>query len=227
MKFNAFEMDEPDALACGFHNEPGWTGAFTRTEAKGALPNGTPIRKLMSEPGDAHPVCSPGVVLGSIAMPPELTRGEKYCVQFAYFVEWAARPKVAVGVMDYKIADATPLPPFVARFDPNDERLIKAAWALRTQPGARERGPYRNVIRAISRAVRGFHWRLFDMHPDGLPTDKETGEMELVVAKPATFFDDFAMRLVMEDICNATGKGMARKMWPNAECKGSPDVVFV
>jgi hypothetical protein len=71
-------------------HEPGWHGAFTRNEALGAWRNGTPVVKQNSEPYDSTPDGTPGVVLGSI---PDYREGG----QMFYFVEWADKPKVAVG----------------------------------------------------------------------------------------------------------------------------------
>lgn len=80
-------------------NEPGWFGSFTRHQAPGALPNGAPIVKVVSEPGDANPVGTKGVVLGSLLAP---TGREE--VVYLYFVEWASFPRAAVAVAGWKIA---------------------------------------------------------------------------------------------------------------------------
>lgn len=77
--------------------EPGWTGSFTRHQAEGALANGTRIKKFLHEEGDGTPLGTLGKILGSIFVP------EVAPVPF-YFVEWDNRPKVAVGVMAWKIA---------------------------------------------------------------------------------------------------------------------------
>lgn len=80
--------------------EPGWFGMFTREQARGAIPTGTAIVKCWSEPGDAHEIGERGVVLGSIGpAPAELAHLSTYF----YFVEWAGRPRVAVGCIDRKI----------------------------------------------------------------------------------------------------------------------------
>lgn len=71
--------------------EPGWTGAFTRYQADGAIPNGSAIVKCDSEEGDGTPDGTPGIVLGSMRHP-EVLNGA-----FLYFVEWAAHPRVAVA----------------------------------------------------------------------------------------------------------------------------------
>lgn len=83
-----------------FQNEPGWIGAFTRQQAQGALPNGTRIVKQNSERGDAHPNGTPGVVLGSISHP-QVMGGVVF-----YFIEWAPKPRTAVGVLGTKIREA-------------------------------------------------------------------------------------------------------------------------
>ena len=87
----------------GYH--PGYTGAFTRSEAEDAIPNGTTIVKSWSEPGDGTPNGTLGTVLGSIdgaLYAPELVA--KFGARFMYFIEWSTAPKVAVGVTDKKIA---------------------------------------------------------------------------------------------------------------------------
>ena len=99
--------------------EAGYAGVFTRHEAEGAIPNGTRIVKVAVDGDgseDAHPIGARGVVLGSLEFPPGAVaevRQELAAkgldvpdVTFAYFVEWEARPRVAVGVMDWKIARA-------------------------------------------------------------------------------------------------------------------------
>ena len=80
--------------------EPGWIGAFTREQAAGALPNGTPIVKVQTENGDAHPVGTLGVVLGSFSHP-EILDGQLF-----YFTEWTHKPRVAVAVVAWKIERA-------------------------------------------------------------------------------------------------------------------------
>jgi hypothetical protein len=78
--------------------EPGWTGAFTRQQAPGALfANTSRIKKDKGEPGDTTPVGTEGTVLGSYYLP---ERG------FGYFVEWDDKPRVAVFVVGWKLAKA-------------------------------------------------------------------------------------------------------------------------
>lgn len=90
-------------------SEPGWMGAFTRDHAEGAIPNGARIVKLDGEPGDSTPSGTEGTVLGSIdARLPELRaearrQGVRPPDAYWYFVEWSNRPRVAVGLMDWKI----------------------------------------------------------------------------------------------------------------------------
>ena len=81
-------------------HEPGWVGAFTRETAQGAMPNGTRVVKCNAEKGDTHEDGTPGVVLGSMSSP-KIRAGE-----VMYFVEWAASPRVAVGVVAAKVRAA-------------------------------------------------------------------------------------------------------------------------
>lgn len=78
-----------------FIQEPGWRGAFTRDEADGALPNGTAIQKVKSEPGDFNPIGARGTVLGSLRAP---------SLGVAYFIEWETLPRCAVVVAAWKIS---------------------------------------------------------------------------------------------------------------------------
>lgn len=96
------EVGEPAADAMGLRNEPGWAGAFTRAQAAGALPSGTRIVKCNSEPGDTRADGSGGTILGSISHP-SLRGGEPL-----YFIAWDATPRMAVGVMAFKIKPAAP-----------------------------------------------------------------------------------------------------------------------
>lgn len=94
-----------------FRTETGWVGVFTRHQAEGAIPNGTAIVKADSEPGDAHPTGAKGTVLGSIPTIPEVeadarARGLRPPDAFFYSVEWSARPRVAINIMDWKIRRA-------------------------------------------------------------------------------------------------------------------------
>lgn len=78
-------------------NEPGWMGAFIRDRAENGLPNGTRVIKTNSKPDDGHPDGTPGVVLGSFSHPEIMDN------MVFYFIEWAPRPRVAVGCMASKI----------------------------------------------------------------------------------------------------------------------------
>lgn len=80
---------------------PGYTGGFTRDQAPGALRNGTRIMKANSEDGDGHPNGALGTVLGSIS-DPNVAKG-----MVMYFIEWDARPKVAVGTIGFKVVPAS------------------------------------------------------------------------------------------------------------------------
>lgn len=78
-------------------NEPGWVGTFTRHQAPEAtFRNGSRIQKAKQGPGDATPLGSLGTVLGSI-----------YAAGIVgYFVEWDWKPKVAVGIVGWRISRA-------------------------------------------------------------------------------------------------------------------------
>jgi hypothetical protein len=96
--------------------EVGWQGVFTRQQAAGAIENGARIVKLESEADDSQPNGALGTVLGSLEFPPgaaEEARAELLAkgqpprdVKYAYFVEWDALPRTAVGIMDWKIGRA-------------------------------------------------------------------------------------------------------------------------
>lgn len=73
---------------------PGWRGIHTRDEAPGAIRNGTRVRKVKTEPSDAHPIGAMATVLGSMTAPR---------VGMIYFVEWDALPRSAVAVVPWKI----------------------------------------------------------------------------------------------------------------------------
>lgn len=83
-----------------FNHEPGWTGAFTRHQADGAIPNGAVIVKCNSEKNDGTLDGTPGIVLGSFNHP-EVMNG-----MLCYFIEWADSPRVAVACMEFKVRPA-------------------------------------------------------------------------------------------------------------------------
>lgn len=84
--------------------EDGWVGVFTRDQVEGAIPNGTRIVKARRESGDATTIGTQGTVLGSIdaaSLGQQAPDGTP--VTYVYFVEFDSRPRVAVGIMDWKI----------------------------------------------------------------------------------------------------------------------------
>ncbi len=92
MKF--LRLTEAEAEVLQITCEPGWSGAFTRHQEPGAIPNGSPITKVKSEAGDLTRTGTHGTVLGSLY---HSTLG------FGYFVEWKDKPRVAAFVVGWKI----------------------------------------------------------------------------------------------------------------------------
>lgn len=119
--------------------------------------------------------------------------------------------------------------PITAHFHPDNRELIEGAWNLVVAGFPITDPMQRHVANCIAYAVKGFHERLRLMHPKGLPL--HDGEYHLMVAKPATFFDDYCMTLVIQDICNTTGIGVARHIdntpSTNPQWGRCPDVTFV
>lgn len=87
-------------------SEDGWKGVFTRDQAEGAIPNGAVVEKVLEDTpgGDLTPVGTRGTVLGSFDGSVARIPGPCGPVKFFYFVEWADKPRIAVGMMDFKIA---------------------------------------------------------------------------------------------------------------------------
>lgn len=84
--------------------EPGWYGVFTRAQVLGAYPNGTRVVKVAQDPGgDLNPLGATGTILGSMRHPERPD-------QLAYFIEWDSHPRLAVVVIDWKLARDEDLP---------------------------------------------------------------------------------------------------------------------
>lgn len=80
-------LDHRTASELEIGYEDGWIGAFTRHQAAGAIPNGTPIVKLKTDPAEdnINPEGTRGVVLGSIdgsLVAPDLVR--EFNARFMY-----------------------------------------------------------------------------------------------------------------------------------------------
>lgn len=91
---NKYVEDDPSDELCG---------VYITLESPGALPNGTEVVKVNSEPGDGHPDGTEGIVVGSI--------GPAYMEKFgrdmlAYFVEWHGTP-MPIGTVDIKVKKKT------------------------------------------------------------------------------------------------------------------------
>jgi hypothetical protein len=67
---------------------------YVTSEAPGAWRNGTRVRKKLYRPGDAHPVGTEGVVVGSIPpvpldeLPPKIVAEVSGVSSHLYFVRW-------------------------------------------------------------------------------------------------------------------------------------------
>lgn len=80
-------------------HEAGWRGAFTRAQADGAIPNGTRVVKVNSEPGDGNPDGETGIVLGSFRTRVVPGYEEDVC----YFVEWRLYPNTATATLGRRL----------------------------------------------------------------------------------------------------------------------------
>lgn len=83
-------------LPYGLRQHPGYIGIFTDQTVPGAIPAGSRVTKVRSEPGDSTPNGDLGKVLGSM-VEPEIARN------IVYFVEWDRLPGFATATMDFKV----------------------------------------------------------------------------------------------------------------------------
>jgi hypothetical protein len=82
-------------------NDPDWFGEYTRDQAKGAMPNGTRVRKVNSEAKDGHPDGSLATIIGSISAGPLGING--VTIRYLYFVEFDDLPHVGIGISEPRI----------------------------------------------------------------------------------------------------------------------------
>lgn len=114
--------------------------------------------------------------------------------------------------------------PLVARFDPDNRELIEGAWSS----GEALTAEQRHVVDCLVHAMRCFELRLNAMRPWPV----EQGEWFFKICKPATFFDEYVVTLVMQSIATQTCRGVALgkltqppgNIDPKWGC--CPDVVF-
>jgi len=91
---------DKSVLPPDFGDHPGYIGAFTRASAEGAPPSGSRLAKIAMERGDTHEIGALATLLGSIKSPP----GELAAISpHFYFVEWDDQPRIAVGVLSWKM----------------------------------------------------------------------------------------------------------------------------
>ena len=80
---------------------------------KGRWPKGTRVRKVESEPGDAHKDGAPGTIVGALGPLTTSQRAELIIklakqginedTEYFYWVEWDDIPGIPVGIADYRI----------------------------------------------------------------------------------------------------------------------------
>lgn len=72
-----------------------------RTQAPGALPNGTRVEKVGFEDGDSHEPGQQGTIIGSVGPHDYMERKEVY----GYFVCWDDRPALPVFTASWKLRE--------------------------------------------------------------------------------------------------------------------------
>lgn len=72
---------------------------FIPGEAEGAIPNGTEVVKVISEPGDSHSEGDTALVLSSHGPFDNVPGG------YVYFVGWDDCPAIPVFIVGYKIKE--------------------------------------------------------------------------------------------------------------------------
>jgi len=82
--------------------EEGLEGTFTREQFKGAIPNGTKVKKVNSQANDGHQDGALATIVGSIGTPKPI-EVQGITVRCAYFVIWDDMPKRVVGVSEHKL----------------------------------------------------------------------------------------------------------------------------
>lgn len=96
-QFDAFTFSDELVRELEIKMHPGYQTMFTRQERKGMAKNGTRVFKCNVDPGDTRPIGAKGTVLGSFWHP---------SLGPAYFIEWDDKPRLAVFVLQWKIARA-------------------------------------------------------------------------------------------------------------------------
>lgn len=72
---------------------------YIRGQHPDAIPNGSRVRKAITEPGDAHEAGALATVLSSVGGPVD---GQD---RILYFVEWDDTPGIPCAIADYRIED--------------------------------------------------------------------------------------------------------------------------
>ena len=77
---------------------------FSTTEqAEGAIPNGSRVRKVNSQPTDFHQDGALGTVLGSLINPG--LEHKFFHIKYLYFIEWDSHRGIPVAIVSFKIIE--------------------------------------------------------------------------------------------------------------------------
>jgi hypothetical protein len=79
---------------------------YSRDQAEGAIPNGTRVKKVAGDVGDAHPIGALATVLGSMGPVPDssaLPGPRRPGPRYGYFVRFDGEGERAIFIADFKI----------------------------------------------------------------------------------------------------------------------------
>jgi len=102
-------------------------------------------------------------------------------------------------------------------FDLNDQALIERAYKT---------GEPFHVAQAVENAISGFRKRMQERPPPPVVN----GELVISIIKPRNFFDKFVIEIIIQEICDSTGMGVALAKSdgpPNLKQPASPEVEFI
>jgi len=102
-------------------------------------------------------------------------------------------------------------------FDLNDKELIERAYAT---------GAPAHVAQALNAAIKGFRARMRRLPPPPVVDS----ELVIHVIEPRNYFDQYVITTVIQEICDATGRGVAlvKSQGPTTmKQPASPEVEFI